>query len=235
MTRTLANWSSLRGVLEELYAKCGAERSFEMDAVYLGDAYRRVDELWRAVAEPAQQVRFVLLGEAPMWGAKESYIYNPAAHHTSFFYYSDAEQIVGGLSGAKEMIAGVRPRKVEMIRRLTEEGFLACDLLPFSLSKDKTAVNYRQLSGTLRRWLFKATADHYFIPRLQLIKSKLAGTARFAFRYARLSGSLHAHVKSILLDRDVLADGDDIESVHSGYNIDRERLALLFLGLANDA
>jgi hypothetical protein len=236
MTKFSTTWTSLQIMLEEFYTKRGLGNEFEADSSYLGEAYQRVEKLWHSAFNQASCVRFVLLSEAPMWGSKESYFYNPTAGATSFFWYSDAKPLVGEMTATNTMKSEVRPRKVQMIERLTAAGFVVLDLFPFSFRPGKTAVNYRQLSGTLGyRQLFGKTVAVHLSPKLELLKKKLAARSRFVFRYARVRDDLLSEVLPILVDRRLIAPAETIQSVHKGRNLDRERLAKLFFECACSA
>ena len=235
MARCPTNWASLQNALEELYTERGIDKEFESDASYLWEAHQRVEELWHGAFGRAPFVRFVLLAEAPTWGPKESYFYNPAAGTTSFFSYSDATPLVGELTETSTMESGVRPRKAEMIERLTAAGFVVLDLFPFSFNPSQTAVNYRQFSAApAYKRLFEKIVGFHLSPKLELVKEKLACRSSFVFRYARVRDGLLSEVRTILAERRLIAPEETIRSVHKGRNLDRERLARLFLELGQD-
>jgi hypothetical protein len=184
--------------------------------------------MWRSAFNAAPSIRLVLLAEAPMFGPKETYFYNPAAGATGFFSYVDAESIVGKLPATSRIISGVRPRKVQMIERLTAAGFLVLDLFPYSLKPNFTGMNYRQLCGTpAYNCLFRDTTKLHLIPKLILIKEKIVGVPKFVFRYARVRDDIESDVRDILIQNGLMMNAGAIESIHKGRNVDRERLLKL--------
>lgn len=222
-------WSELQGVLYEHYIEGGRTDRFEQDAKYLADAYRSVEEYWRLALTEAPEVRLLILAEAPLYGESCAYFYNPAAGATSFFNYKDAEVIVGRIEESSHLRNGVRPRKQQMIKRLTAAGVVILDLFPFSLKEKLTALDYPSLAKSqayIR--LFSRTVDLHFIPKMRQLTLTKARPATVVFRYARLRDSLQGEVSRTLVAEGVIAGNDRIESIHMKRQLDRDKLIELY-------
>jgi len=230
MEDQLNNWSELESTLKDLYNQIEKSESFNNDLDYLRTAYYRVETLWKSVVLDLPLLRMVLLAEAPMFGPEEKYFYNPAAGASEFFTYLDAEALVGELCATSRLIDGERPRKADMLKRLTRSGFLVLDLFPFAFRPGYTAVDYRKLSNKpLYSQLFQKTSRQHLIPKLSLIKTKIVETTVFVFRYSRVHQALESDVGDILQKCNPRLRLDKIDSIHSGRNINRERLKDLFM------
>lgn len=225
----IAEWGPLVPALKKAYRTSGAEDQIDQDFSYLETAFNRIEQLWLEAIIPAHIIKLVLLAEAPMFCETESYIYNPSAGATDFFTYVDAEELVGPISETSSLINGLRPRKKEMIFRLTKAGIIILDLFPFALKLNYTAVDYRTLSGKeTYKELFRDTMHHYFLPKLCSIKSKFANPVKFAFRYAGVRNQLETVVIKAIKSQ-IGIDFKKIISVHDGRSMNRKQLKNLLI------
>ncbi len=222
----------LSPVLQALYKQFDRSDHFCEDVSKLHEAFENVELLWKKQAGSISNIAVVLLAEAPGYGKEEIYFYNPSARATEFFNYLDAETLIGPISAISHKIDGIRPRKARMIGSLTSSGFLIVDLFPFAFKEKETKISFKQLR-TQKQYLtlFNETAPLYFIPKLKYLKRKVSGQRPlFLFRYSFLKKELHGAVTSILHDLQLLPEGEQIESIHKGRNVDRERLKKLCTG-----
>ena len=79
--------------LDSIYENRGLHLNKDLD--YLINAYHEIHSLWIENLKRIDEVKLVVLGEAPLWGAKKSYIYNPDTKNTQFFHRKDLEPILG--------------------------------------------------------------------------------------------------------------------------------------------
>jgi hypothetical protein len=224
------SWNNLVPVLQSIYFHLGRGHLFDSDLQYLSKAFEEVEHLWYIQAKASPELRLVMLSEAPAFGPKHLYFYNPGAMATEFFSYLDAEALVGSIPGSSKLVNGIRPRKALMIDKLTSNGFLILDLFPFALNRTCTRIDYKTLrkKGHYHR-LFIETFRHYLSPKLKLLATKpLQQRPTFVFRYAGLRENLQEAVEGLLVSHDFLTGGQRLESVHNDRNVDRNRLAMLF-------
>ena len=78
-------WGKYRKELVEFYTENGLSQSLNSDEEYLHNAYVCISELWEENADAIAEVNFVMIAEAPLWGANKKYIYNPKSPNSQFF------------------------------------------------------------------------------------------------------------------------------------------------------
>ena len=150
---------------------------------YYKYSLQQTEKVWTETFKKMKDIRFVLLGEAPLFGEKESYFYNPASGATSFFTYKDAEVICGEITGRNRLSQGLREKKLNLISGLCDAGFLILDVYPFCFTPPLTAISYRQIEKKNHlQWLFQKTFSSWLEPKLSLIHS-INPSAQFGFRY----------------------------------------------------
>jgi hypothetical protein len=230
-----SSWSKLQDILSELYFDCGHSNDFERDLPDLTEAYHSVEDYWQKALKNLSLVRLVILAEAPLFGKeKRAYFYNPSAGATSFFYYKDAEALVGPLKQSSRKVNGVRPKKVEMIRKLTAAGVVILDLFPFSFKEKVTAVDYPGLAKLGKyKSLFEKTMLSHFLPKIEWLRPKIDGNTTYTFRYARLENRLQPVVKRVLVEKDFLVEENRVHSIHLQRQLNREKLVELYNGSAD--
>ena len=79
------NWSDLENVLKANTAYNWNDN----EIAYLRYAFEDTERIWTQGTKDIQRPSVILLGEAPLYGAKRSYIYSPHVGPTSFLYLSD--------------------------------------------------------------------------------------------------------------------------------------------------
>lgn len=167
----------------------------EKDGDYLLRAYEHVEELWHAQFRDIERVNLVLLSEAPLFGQKRSYIYNPEAGVTSFFNYKDYSKAFDGYGPPLLATGPVKARKTGFLKGLRELGVLIVDLFPFALNK-ATRLNYSTLRTSEHTELFEATCPAFFRLKLESILRKATPQTLFAFRYERLRRACEKPVRT---------------------------------------
>lgn len=233
MNELYANWSKLSSIIRNLYSLHGLEDHFDCDISYLEKAYFEVERLWFKAFDNINTIQLLLFAEAPMFGPKKSYFYNPAAAATEFFTYADAEEIVGPLADHSKLINGIRPRKLKMLNELCKAGLLIVDLFPFALKPDFTKIDYSKMDGkVIYTDLFANTIKNHIGYKLNLIQPKINKNTNYAFRYARVKNQLEPKLLSVIksyLDRSI----PSIVSIHLGRNLDKLHLKKLLLNSIN--
>jgi hypothetical protein len=203
-----ADWEALEQALR------GCERVTGEECVYLKNAFVATEQMWAENFAKVATVRFVLLSEAPLFGANKRYFYNAATPFGAFFHFRDAEAILG------HGFAKGRTGKEFLRAELARAGFVILDLFPFALNKDDTpSVTYRKMSVNRYRQLFQRTASLYFDRKRDVIVQR--GRPLFMFRYEATRRALGDLVNAELAKRDI-APAQSIAGTN--MPLDRERL-----------
>jgi hypothetical protein len=151
---------------------------------------------------------------APQFGTEERYFYNTATPFSSFFYFQDAEAMLG------HAFAKDRTGKQFLFPELARAGFIILDLFPFALNKDDTpSITYGEMSPRRYRELFQRTASFYFDRKRDLILQH--GSPLFLFRYKRLKDELGDLVDVELAKRSI---GPTQSVGGTNMSLDREKL-----------
>ena len=85
-----------------------------------------------------QNIKYILIGEAPHFGEEESYIYNPEFDRTPFLEFTHIESIAQSVG-----IGGVVRNKSDMLKMMIRLGLLVVDYFPYPLSQN-TSFNLQQ-------------------------------------------------------------------------------------------
>ncbi|GAF89753.1 unnamed protein product, partial [marine sediment metagenome] len=172
-------------VLHELYNSKGVLGSLTMEYdSYLKDAIKRIDNFWFENIKLIEKVELVILAEAPMWGDKESYIYNPDANETDFF---KCEHLNSKYSSEYS-------GKTELITALIDKGIVFLDVSPFPLNPKKTAICYRKRRKSKSnskkigvkdyKKIMKDTFNSHTLPKLkEIYKKNDSEIPKYAYRY----------------------------------------------------
>ena len=170
------SWDDLKNTLSSIYKEFGASDSFSEDEPNLKNAYQKTEALWKKQYELIDRIRFVLIGEAPLFGDEESYFDNNESPKLTAFFRHQIQPEVKSVSSAE---------KSDLLKKLRKNGFIVLDLLPYALN-DKTAISYqKKFRGNKYIELFEKTYDLYLKPKLELIKIKSDKNIKFSFRYKK--------------------------------------------------
>jgi hypothetical protein len=205
---TDADWNGLEQVLRGCVSVTGDE------CTYLKAAFIASERMWEENFAKVATVRLVMLSEAPLFGAAQRYFYNTATRLSSFFYFRDAEAILGG--GFAKGQSG----KQFLLPELARVGFIILDVFPFALNEhDTPSIDYRKMSARRYRELFQRTASLYFDRKRDLILQ--LGRPQFLFRYEKLKKRL-----GDLVDMELVKTGLSPTQSVGGTNmsLDREKL-----------
>jgi hypothetical protein len=146
-----ADWDKLEQVLR------GCAPVNTKECAYLKCAFMETERMWEENFAQVTTVRLVMLSEAPLFGADQRYFYNPCTPFGGFFYFRDAEAILGC-----DFAKGRRCKKF-LLPALARAGFIILDLFPFALNKcDTPSITYGRMRASLYRDLFRHTARFYF-------------------------------------------------------------------------
>ena len=96
------NLEQLRKPIETIYLEKGIKENLEEDWHYLKNAFIGIEDFWNHQFEKIPQVKYIMFSEAPLWGERKNYIYNPETKLTQFFYKSDLEVATNSELKSKE-------------------------------------------------------------------------------------------------------------------------------------
>lgn len=214
-------WNNLENSLRGIYQEFNIGELNERESEYLERALIFTEDLWNKQFESIGSICFVMLGEAPLFGAQKSYFYNPRSAFTSFFKYSDIKP-----EAENEPIICIKNLMFECLKK---HNFIILDLFPYALNSNYTKISYgRTMRPRVYERLLSGSYKDYLYPKLKKIKMKneKKGTKFISFvtRYRRM-GVLENFLRPKLIDLKLLASDRSIPSVGSlNFPIDREEL-----------
>lgn len=209
-------------IIESFYNKLGLTNEFDKDNIYLERAFNEINEIWLKNFQNIEKVKYLMIAEAPLWGHKKKYIYNPKTNNSQFFYRSDLETILN-----------IRiPDKKDFITTCNEIGLLVVDISPFPLNTVDTRINYgknkngsKKLNKTEYKELVKNTLKTYLNKKLVLIQQKKSPDIKVFFRYSRVKETFQELISDTLIQTGLIRSSEEIGDIsQSGGGIDRMKL-----------
>ena len=166
----------------------------EKDIDYLWDAFCHTEDLWWKNINQITEVRYVLIAEAPLYGEKRSYIYNPETSGTVFLGLSTVAKLLE-LLGHQPTVKS----KHEMLSKMREIGVVVLDLFPFAFN-NVTTYQYGRLSENIRTSLAHSCSFWFLKPKLREIFKKREEHLTFGVRYTRLHSFANGLISSSVPD-----------------------------------
>ena len=212
------NYNDNKQVLKDFYAQNGILEQFEKDNDYLEAAFHEITNIWFQNLEQIGEVRYLMIGEAPLWGKSKNYIYNPDTRNTQFFQKSDLEHITN-----LKII-----NKPDFINRCNETGLLIIDISPFALNPKDTTINYRNISEYQYHELVKKTIPTFFEEKIKAICPKKATSIKVFFRYMRVQKYFKGIISEVLIKHQIINSENEISEIsQQGGGIDRMKFDLI--------
>jgi hypothetical protein len=215
-------------VLQEIYYQKGLSNNLTKEYEdYLKDAIEKIDSLWFENIKQITTIKLVVLAEAPMWGKKESYIYNPEAEETDFFR---CEHL-------KNKYPLECHGKSELIFTLREKGIVFLDVSPFPLNQNETSICYNKRK-TIKsqskkigirdyKKIMRDTFNDHMLPKLRKIyKVCGSGNPTYVYRYKRVMGK-HTTLYELSKSADITIPETGVACIsdpHNYGNIDQMKL-----------
>jgi len=81
-------WTQISSSLRQIYHRNDIV-NFEKDEIYLHNAFKFTEVLWEKQFNKISDIKIVMFSEAPLFGKKQTYLYNPDSKPTAFFYFQD--------------------------------------------------------------------------------------------------------------------------------------------------
>lgn len=109
------------------------------ELVYLKKSFIEIERMWQNALSEVEEPRFILLGEAPLYGKSGSYIYSENTPPTSFIRPSDFPDFDPKKQGNK---------KETLLELMRNSGIIVIDLFPYALNEtDTTTLNYQAIQN----------------------------------------------------------------------------------------
>ena len=224
----LVDWSACLRVLQEVYSDFGFTDSFDSDSEYLSEAFEFTEQLWNKQFAHISDIKVVMFSEAPLFGEKKAYIYNPDTKPSSFFYFNDLIPIVGH-SNFQSNFKTPESKKTFLIHTMAENGFLILDVFPFALNPQSTMLNYQSMNSTLYDRLLRECSQFYLQPKLELIKKHSSEISVFIYRYQKLIDRTNRFIDSMLKKLTMIPPGTQLKCIGgTNMSLDRTKLSAIF-------
>lgn len=213
------NWKEISLNLQELYDKYELSSSYDMDYNYLKYSYHKIEDMWKNIYSKIDKVNFIIVSEAPLFGNKETYIYNENTPLTSFFTFNDIK-CFSNLNLNKN--SSNLEKKMFIIEQFIKNGVIVLDLFPFAFNQYNTVVNYKKMSKPFYKDILLLTEKSYLIPKIEDIFIKNNGIPVILYRYKRLYEKTDNHLFKVLNRLGYQYDSDFIHS--KNIPLDRDKL-----------
>lgn len=195
-------------ILREFYARHDLTDCFERDNTYLESAFDEINRIWFDNLYKIDEVNYLMIAEAPLWGKSKSYIYNPATPFTQFFQKSDLEYVLGIETATRQ----------NLFDRCNQIGLLIIDISPFALNTEDTTplitagtkLNPHGITKREYRLLIQETLPTFFDCKIKELVPKASSDIRVFFRYARVKNMFQNIVVDTLIASNIITSQNPI-------------------------
>mgnify|MGYP001767277953 CR=1 FL=1 len=216
------NFEGNKEILSNFYITNGLENFFKTDCEYLENAFIEINELWKTNFNKIREINYIMIAEAPLWGKKKNYIYNPETNNSQFFYRTDLGDVIG------ESILS----KLDFLNAFNHLGIIVLDISPYAFNQTDSVVNYRKnknqskgLTKKQYRELVTLTLSEYFDKKLELISTKASDKIKVFFRYRRVKENFEDLMIPALLKHKLIQSQNEIIDIsQSGGGVDKMKL-----------
>lgn len=163
--------------LIEDFSECFAfYKTSQKEIDYLLKSAEKIDEYFEQYALK-ESIRHIIIGEAPLFGSEEAYIYNPSSKLTSFLRLSDFPNTASNKPKAAKKI---------FFEKLKEYKILVLDCYPLAINtKNETpSLDWKKISKTHQEALNKSF-DKFCFKKIKNISDKIDKDINYIFRYKR--------------------------------------------------
>jgi hypothetical protein len=220
-------WQPISKALHDIYEEQNILSHFEHDECYLKQAFEFTEKLWHEQYEKIDTLKTIMISEAPLFGDKQTYIYNINAKPSAFFHFNDLE----AFSTYHEIVQNPQnpiEKKKIMLKHFIKNGFLILDIFPFALNPNITKINYRNVNQALYHNLLNKTQECYLKPKIEMCLKKSQDTTLFLYRYKRLFELTENHFEHVL--NSVSPKRYTVDTVNgTNMSLDRDRLQSLLI------
>lgn len=146
---------------------------------YLENSYHEIEALWLSETKNVKP-SLIIIGEAPLFGSKKSYIYSRESPQTSFLFHSAIEDIDTKNSS-----------KESLLNALAKFRILILDLMPYALNEESTPkFNFNNIDNKSRTALAQHSYELHFTPKIKLLK-KENSNIKIVARYNRIRDTIN--------------------------------------------
>lgn len=153
------DYREIEDVIKSFYKDNGYGKDLKNDLVYLQSSFDEIKTLWLRNLDKIEKVNYIMIAEAPLWGGKKKYIYNPSTSLSQFFFKSDLEEV---LRIAIE-------DKTDFIKICNSIGLLIIDISPYPLNEKDTRINYRSIGKSNYKKIVDAIYHSILIRKYNLL------------------------------------------------------------------
>src|SRR5690606_34495098 len=90
-SKEVFDYCTMEQIIKSFYQKKGYGTNFKNELLYLQTSFDKIKNIWLKNLDEIDKVNYIMIAEAPLWGNKRNYIYNPATNFSQFFFKSDLE------------------------------------------------------------------------------------------------------------------------------------------------
>lgn len=210
-------WKDIEVSIIEFYKEIQLEVA-PTELKYLKNAFLFTEALWEKQFEKMDNIKYVMISEAPLFGDSKNYFYNLNTNFSSFFYFKNIEAF--NISYTKKEYNN----KEFVLDILNKNGFLILDLFPLALNKSDTQINYNAVNHKQYQKLFQIVIQSYLHKKLTIIKKKCSNETVFVYRYKRLKEKLSGLLENELVKLNLIKKGDNLDTLNNNMSLDKEKL-----------
>ena len=176
---------------------------------YLLRSAQKIDEYFKQYALK-ENIRHIIIGEAPLFGAEESYIYNPSSRPTSFLRPSDFPNTSP---------PNPKDAKKIFLKKLQEYRILILDCYPLAINtqNETPSLDWGKISKTHQEVLNKSFNNFCFKKIKKINKNK---NVNIIFRYKR-NYLQHFNFLSSKIEQNIISG--KIYSIHKQIFCDKNK------------
>ncbi len=196
--------------LEEVLQDCTHKRFNEAELAYLRQSYLEIERIWEKQRRALSQIDYIILGEAPLYGANKRYIYSETGTPSSFLWPSDFPAYDKSQHGAG---------KTALWALLAENNMIVVDLFPYALNKNDTkSLTYRDVHRKGYLSFYRQVFRNFTAPKIDDIRSENPGVS-ILVRYKRILENISPILQEMGFDEGVDVGGYvGVHSTHMGIN-----------------
>lgn len=196
----MVRWPDVSKQLKAFYLNNFNLCYYNHDHPNLRKAFIEIELLWEEQFSRFDNIKYLMLSEAPLWGEKELYIYNVKSPPRGNFL---------PMSGIQEVTGNQIRKKEVLIDELGKLGLIVLDVSPFALDSpkengtSKTKISYNDLKRKEYSELIEPTLRDFLNTKLGRIKGKGENQVIF-YRYKRIKDKLDSLIKMHLLENELI-------------------------------
>ena len=150
--------------LEELLQTCTHPDFSQAELTYLRDSYEEIEAIWENFRHTLSQIDYIILGEAPLYGADKKYIYAENGKPSPFLWPSDFPSHDKSRHGSD---------KKALWALLSENNMIVVDLFPYALNEhDTKSLTYQNVHTKGYPSFYKQVFRNFTAIKIEEIKRK---------------------------------------------------------------